>query len=609
MAERDSGSIAMHQMPFGAEVQRDRSVAFRIYAPAADRIRLQIEGKSETLSMIPESSGWHRLSTSEASPGTRYVFVLPSGLSVPDPASRYQPCDVSGPSEVVDPCAFKWRCTGWKGRAWEEAVLYELHVGTFTSEGTFASAMPKLKHLAALGITGIELMCLADFPGNRNWGYDGVLLYAPDSAYGRPEDMKAFIDAAHSNGIMVVLDVVYNHFGPEGNYLPDYFPQVCSPVHTTPWGRAFNFDGPGSIEVREFIIHNALYWIEEFQVDGLRLDASHAMIDEGPKHVLDELRDRIVATAKGRHVHLILEHEQNTSQRLTRDPQGVALSYTAQWNHDITHLLAAVLGKSCEERQSDDGGETDKLCRALARGFVIAAEEMHKKLDDRVPPTAFVAFVQTHDLIGNRIFGDRLNSIVSADALRAISAILLLSPQVPLLFMGQEWGASTPFPFFCDYHGDLADAVRQGRCDQLTKQDPAPSREELARAPDPQADSTMRSAQLKWNELEKEEHADWFRWHQRILRVRAQKIIPSLAELTRTCGQYEVLGPGVFRVVWELGSRRQLTLWANLCATATEMRSSPDGREIWVEGSHQDAKAGPWSVRWSITDSRMEHAC
>lgn len=605
--ESQDSTTHVYSMPFGAEVQSD-SVAFRIFAPAAPYMRLSIEGRPELVSMQAEGNGWHRATVGRVGAGLRYRFVLPDGTAVPDPASRFQPRDIDGPSEVIDPTSFLWRCNTWKGRPWEEAILYELHVGTFTPEGTFASAIGKLDYLAQLGVTGIELMCVADFAGNRNWGYDGALLYAPDSAYGRPEDMKAFIDASHMRGIMVILDVVYNHFGPEGNYLPSYFPQISSARHATPWGQGLNFDGAGSHEVRELIVQNALYWIEEFQVDGLRLDASHAMIDEGPKHILDELRERVVTAAGDRQVHLILEHEQNISRRLVRNSEGVPLSYTAQWNHDITHLLAAVLGKSCDERRQDDGGETDKLGRALARGFVIAAEESGRHdLDQRVPPMGFIAFIQTHDLIGNRIFGDRLNCIAAPEAVKAIAAIALLSPQIPLLFMGQEWAASTPFPFFCDYHGELADAVRKGRCDQLAKQDPAPTTDELARAPDPQADSTLRSAQLRWSELNEERHAEWLRWYREILQVRLREVIPLLGGLPRTCDEYEVHGPGVLTVNWRLHGGNRLHLGANLCSMPTGTLKPQPGKEIWSEGAQTETGTAPWSVRWSI--ERTEEFC
>ena len=593
-------SARVHRMPFGAEVQARGAVRFRIFAPGVDSLQLQLNEASPLRPLESEKNGWRSLTTADASAGTRYRFVLPDGTRVPDPASRFQPEDVHGPSEVIDPAAYLWRCTEWTTHAWEESVLYELHVGTFTSEGTFQSALKRLDHLAELGVTGIELMALADFAGNRNWGYDDVLLYAPDSAYGRPEDMKAFIDGAHARGMMIILDVVYSHFGPEGNYLSRYFPQLCSDRHTTPWGPALNFDGPGSGEVREFIIQNALYWLEEFQIDGLRLDASHEIIDEGPTHLLDELRERIKVAVGERRVHLVLEHEQNISERLERDGNGLAVGYTAQWNHDITHLLAALLGKSCEQRRDDDGGETDKLGRALARGFVIAADESGKALVRNVPPAAFIAFIQTHDLIGNRVFGDRIHGLTSTEAERAIAAILLLSPQVPLLFMGQEWAASTPFPYFCDYHGSLADAVRRGRCEQLQKQDPAPSADELSRAPDPQAESTFRSAQLRWEESEHGIHSEWLAWYKRILAVRREQIIPLLSGLSKTSGEYQVISAGLLRVSWELRAGKRLHLAANLCATETENFPETKGEVIWIEGSQQGTKAGPWSVRWSI---------
>ncbi len=599
-------------MPFGTEVRDDGSVVFRLFGPAVDTVRVKLDGVAEPIPAASGGDGWHVLTTSEAKAGTQYCFVLPDGSEVPDPASRYQPRDVHGPSEVIDPAAYAWRDEGWKGRRWEEAVLYELHVGTFTAEGTFRAAIQRLDHLAELGVTGIELMCLSDFAGNRNWGYDGVLLYAPDSAYGRPEDVKAFIDEAHARKMMVILDVVYNHFGPEGNYISRYFPQVCGHRHQdTPWGGALNFDGQGSSEVREFIIHNALYWVEEFHVDGLRIDASHAMIDESPRHVLDELKDRVQDAAGDRIVHLILESEGNIAERLTRDSCGRLKGYTAQWNHDITHLLAAVLGRSCEERREDDQGETERLGKAISRGFVIAAEEKGcVELERQVPPTAFVAFIQTHDLIGNRIFGDRIFEIASPESVRAIAAIYLLLPQIPMIFMGEEWAASSPFPFFCDYHGELADAVRQGRCDQLSKQDPAPSAEEMKRAPDPQAEETLRSAQLRWEELQEAGHAERFEWYKSVLRVRQRHVVPVLKDLKGACGRFEVVAPGALTAAWDLAEGVRLHLAANLCGEGAGgfgvagFGAAGFGeamREvIWMEGSEDNGTLGPWAVRWSI---------
>ena len=590
-------TASQHLMPFGTQILPDGSVLFNLFAPAQPSVNLKLAHLDHPLPMAAQPDGWHTLTTADARPGTRYTYLLPDTTEAPDPASRFQPEDVHGPSEVIDPSAFIWTDDAWRGRPWNEAILYELHIGTFTPEGNFPAATLRLDHLAALGITAIELMCIDEFPGNRNWGYDGVLPFAPDSAYGRPEEAKAFINRAHDLGLMVLLDVVYNHFGPEGNYLPKFLPNLSSDRHHTPWGQALNFDGPGSQPVRDLILHNAVYWVQEFHFDGLRLDASHAMIDESPHHILDELRECIQQTADQRYVHLILENEINIAGRLARDAEGRPSGYTAQWNHDITHLLSAVMGKPCDQRQQDDAGETERLGKALAFGFVIALDEQGGLTEAlRVPPTAYIAFIQTHDLIGNRIFGDRIDQTVSPEAVKAIASICLLLPQVPMLFMGEEWAASTPFPYFCDYHGDLAEAVRKGRCDQLSKQDPAPSPDELRRAPDPQAESTLRSAQLQWSETTQGEHAERLAWYTRLLHLRTRRIVPLLAGLTETCGHYEVHGPGALAVHWTLAHGARLHLTTNLCASTHTPVPPQPGELLYQQGTPN----APWSVTWTL---------
>ncbi len=590
-------------MRFGAELTDAGGVRFRLFAPAVTGVDVVLGGGREgVFSMEPDGSGWYELLTEAAGAGTWYKFRLPDGSEVPDPASRFQPEDVHGPSEVVDGAAHVWNDGGWRGRPWSAAVLYELHIGTFTPDGTFNSAIARLDHLAELGVTAIELMCVADFAGLYNWGYDGVLLYAPDSAYGRPEEMKEFVEAAHARGIMVILDVVYNHFGPEGNYISKYFPQMCSDRHCTPWGQAFNFDGEGSEQVRELIVQNALYWIEEFHLDGLRLDAAHAMIDTSPKHILEELAERVKALAGDRIVHLILENEDNIASRLVRDGEGRVTDFTAQWNHDITHLLGASMAKRCSERDGDEGGETERLGRALAEGFVIAAQEKGKATpESRVPPTAFVAFTQTHDLVGNRIAGERVSSVASEQAAQAIASVCLLLPQIPMLFMGEEWGASTPFPYFCDYHGDLAEAVRKGRCEQLSNQEPKPDPKELERAPDPQSEATFRSAKLRWEEIEQEPHAGWLELYTRLLRVRRDLVAPLLPKLTETCGTYKVVAPGAVTVEWTFPGGARLSLEANLCDTPTAGFHAAADEVIFEQGSGAaNGGLGPWSVRWRL---------
>ena len=408
--------------------------------PRLSASRLEIEGGTSPLQLDPLDDGWHELIARNIACRARYRFVLSDGMRVPDPASRFQPDDVHGPSELIDPRAWHWNDDAWKGRPWEEAVLYELHLGAFTPDGTFRAAIDKLDHLAELGITALEIMPVADFPGKRNWGYDGVLPFAPDSSYGRPDDFKALIEAAHARGMMVLLDVVYNHFGPDGNYLSLYAPQFFTERHKTPWGAAINYDGPSSRPVREFFIHNALYWLEEFHLDGLRLDAVHAIIDDSPVDILQELAERVQSTDFGRSVRLVLENEKNQARRLMRESDGRPRWYTAQWNDDVHHVLHTAATGESHTYYGPYLGDTSKLGRALAEGFVRERGESSGHL----PPTAFIAFIQNHDQIGNRAVGDRLPCAASQAPVGAVAAVYLLLPQIPMLFMGEEWGADSP---------------------------------------------------------------------------------------------------------------------------------------------------------------------
>lgn len=593
---------SVHRMPFGAELRED-GVRFRLFAPNARAIRLALdEQRPDTPALRPMQAmgdGWHELFVEGAGAGTRYRFVLPDGFRVPDPASRFQPEGVHRASEVVDPASFHWSDDDWQGRSWDEAVLYELHVGAFTPEGTFRAAIDKLDHLASLGVTAVELMCVNGFAGQRSWGYDGVLLYAPDETYGRPEDLKAFVDAAHGRGLMVILDVVYNHFGAEGNYLPRYFPQIFSSKHMTAWGPGLNFDGPQSAEVRELILQNAVYWIEEFHMDGLRLDASHAMIDTSEHPILVELAERVRGCAGERRPSLILESERCVSGLLPKTSKETAWYYNAQWNHAIDHLLGLAMAGEC--RPGDEGAvhEIEELGRAATEGFggdgkdpadLAAAEE--------IPPGAFVSFVQTHDLVGNRASGERIHALASPEAVRAIAAIYLLLPQTPMLFMGEEWGATAPFPFFSDFGGELAEAVRRGRCEQLAKT--GASDEELARAPDPQAESTFLSAKLNWQEPEEAEHAARVEWYRRVLAARRERLLPLLDRLGHD-RSYRVLGPGRLEASWELKNGGRLRLAANLCRQPGSGFHVGSGTVLWREGEQVDDETlGAWAVRWTI---------
>ena len=590
-----------HALPFGAELVPEGGVRFRFFAPGAKSVRLVIEGR-DALAMQADGHGWHELLVGDAGAGARYLYELPDGMRVPDPVSRFQPEDVAGHSEVVDPGAYGWGDRAWQGRPWAEVVLYELHVGAFTPEGTLAAAVGKLDHLVSLGVTGIELMTLSDFAGRWNWGYDSVLLYAPDSAYGRPDDLKAFVDAAHARGIAVVLDVVYNHFGPEGNYLPRYFPEILSKKHTTAWGPALNFDGECSEQVRELVIENALYWIDEYNVDGLRLDATHAMVDTSERPILKELASRVQAFAGKRHVHLVLENENNIARLLTRKAGGAVDCYTAQWNHDIDHLLGAGFMGGMDERAQDDKGETERLGKALSEGFVIAAQEHKEEYEAgcHVPPNAFVSFLQSHDLVGNRIFGERVTSLLAPEVVRALVAVALLLPQTPMLFMGEEWGATSAFPYFCDFKGDLGVAVQKGRCEQISKL-PGVSQEDLKNAPDPQAERTFRSAGLKWKELGEPEHRAWMELYQGLLRVRRERVVPLLRGLGERCGTYRVVGPGRLAMEWKLAGERWLRVEANLWHEARGGFPPVRGEVIWREGEVGDGDGlGAWGVRWSV---------
>jgi malto-oligosyltrehalose trehalohydrolase/4-alpha-glucanotransferase len=592
-------------MPFGAEVQPDGRVRFRLWGPSHERIGLELDGETP-VPMQAIGEGWHELVTDRASPGTRYRFVLPDGLHVPDPASRHQPVDVHGPSEVIDPTAYLWGDGEWKGRPWEEAVVYELHVGTFTEEGTFRAAIARLDHLVDLGVTAIEIMPIADFPGTRNWGYDGVLPFAPALAYGRPEDLKALVDAAHARKLMVMLDVVYNHFGPEGNYLHAIACETFTDRHETPWGAAINMDGPDSGPVRAFFIHNALSWIEEYHLDGLRLDAVHAILDDSQKHLLEELAEQARAAAPDRPIHLVLENEENQASRLARDQRGRPRWYSAQWNDDVHHVLHVAASGEDKGYYGDYLGDTDKLGRALAEGFAFQGELMPYRGHPRgeasatLPPTAFVGFIQNHDQVGNRAFGDRLTSFAAAEAVRAVAAVYLLLPQIPMMFMGEEWAAAQPFPFFCDFGPELADAVRKGRREEFARfpefQDP----EVRARIPDPTAEETFRSAKLDWHALTQSPHTEWLDWYRRVIATRHAQIVPRLAGI-RAGGRYEVIGDSAVVVHWALDDGHMLVLAANLSARPVQGFATDPGMVIWQEGeAGPDGMFAAWTVRWTI---------
>ena len=600
----------LHTMPFGAECLADGRVRFRLWAPKAREVGLCM-GEAKRGGSLPMQrvAGWFELVTDQAGAGMRYKFQIDGGPEVPDPASRLQPQDVQGPSEVVDAASFEWEDQEWGGRSWEEAIIYEVHVGTFTPEGTFAAVENRLDYLAELGFTAVELMPVADFPGKWNWGYDGVLLFAPDSQYGWPDDLKRLIQAAHRKGLMVFLDVVYNHFGPEGNYLRTYAPQFFTDRHQTPWGEAINFDGPDSSVVRDFFVHNALYWLTEYHFDGLRLDAVHAMVDDSTPDILTELASRVRTVIEPqRHVHLVLENDNNTARYLRPNPAGKAELYNAQWNDDIHHAMhVAVTGEKDGYYADHADCPVQRLGRCLAEGFDYQGQVSSFRQGARrgeasrgLPPTAFVSFLQNHDQIGNRGFGERILRVADSRAVKAAMTIVLLSPSPPLLFMGEEFGAETPFPFFCDFGPDLAKAVTEGRRNEFSQfarfRDPA-ARSQI---PDPNAESTFQAAKLDWSSATEPQHRSWMGFYRKLLETRKREIVPLAAEILAGQTTFEPWGQRGLLVNWLVNSRSGLTLIANLGNEELPEAPRPIGKLVFAsDESVTPALESGWVPAWS----------
>lgn len=593
-----------HEMPFGTQMAQ-QGVRFRLWAPGCAQVMLCLEGEKHEpmLAMLAQGDGWFELDVAHAGPGTRYRFEVKDGLRVPDPAARYNPDDVHGASTVIDPTAFPWQDAAWRGRPWEEAVVYELHVGTFSPEGTFAGVMQRLDYLVELGVTAIELMPVADFPGARNWGYDGVLPFAPDSRYGQPEDLKALIQAAHAKGLMVLLDVVYNHFGPEGNYLYVYAKKFFTERHHTPWGAAINFDGEDSRTVRDFFIHNALYWLQEYHFDGLRLDAVHAIIDDSAQHILSELAQQVHARMGAeRHVHLILENDANQARFLG------PTQYVAQWNDDIHHALHVLASGEKDGYYADYADQPlHYLGRCLTEGFAYQGDasayregEMRGEPSAHLAPQAFVSFLQCHDQVGNRAFGERITAIAPPEAVRAAAAVYLLAPNIPMLFMGEEFGAATPFQFFCDFGDELRDAVTQGRRREFGKFARFADVATLATIPDPNLEQTFLNSKLDWDSMRHEPHGAWLAYYQALLQLRREMIVPHLRGMRGHAGTFDVFAPTGLRVTWRLGDGATLRLLANFSAGSIQADALPGISLFTTSITDSKGRLGPWSVQWAI---------
>jgi len=503
---------------------------FRVWAPTAEIVELVLEGDltdRPPIQMCRAAAGVFAARVPGTGPGTRYRYRLDGRGPFPDPASRYQPEGVHGPSEVIDPTAFAWTDADWKGVDAAALAIYELHVGTFTREGTFAAAARLLPKLADLGVTAVELMPLADFAGGRGWGYDGVSLYAPARCYGHPDDLRGLVDAAHRLGLAVLLDAVYNHLGPDGNYLSQFSAFYFSTTHQTSWGIGPNFDGDHSDQVEDFFIENALHWVHEYHIDGLRLDATHALVDEGERHFLAVLTDRVHAAGAGlgRRTLVIAEDERNLAA-LVRPAAAGGFGLDAVWADDLHHQVRRALTGEKDGYYADYTGSAADIAATLRQGWYYCGQDtLRKRVPRGTDPAGldaqcFVICIQNHDQIGNRAFGERLNHQVDQAAYRAASALLLTAPQTPLLFMGQEWAASSPFLYFTDHKPELGVLVTEGRRREFRHFTAFTDPHVRNRIPDPQATATFWASKLKWDERDREPHAGTLRLYRDLLRLR-----------------------------------------------------------------------------------------
>ncbi len=543
---------AIQPLRWGAESRGDGQTRFRLWAPSVQSLDLDLQDQGRQ-AMQADEGGWWELVT-QAPPGTRYRFVLPNGLGVPDPASRRQDGGVHGWSVVVGADRYEWKNTGWPGRPWHEAVIYEAHLGLL---GGFNGLRERLPELRDLGVTVIEVMPIAEFPGARNWGYDGTLPYSPERCYGTPDELKRLIDEAHGHGLCMMLDVVYNHFGPDGSYISNY----CQPFFTedmhTPWGAAIDFRKP---EVMDYFAGNALYWLNEYRFDGLRFDAMHAIM---PQEALFALERAIRGGVEpGRDIALVLEHEDNAAHFLRRGPGEPG--YDAMWADDFHHCMHVLLTGETASYYIDYDHPTERLARALTEGFAYQGEISRRRGRPRgepskgLPTTAFVMHLQNHDQVGNRARGERLPALTSPEKLRAATALLLLSPFIPLIFMGDEWATEAPFLFFVDHHQELADLVRKGRAKEFgigVAENPAEAEEHDA-IPDPNAPETFDASHVKPTDPAMRE------LYQHLLRLRRENVVPGIpGAQPLAC---DVLAEGAVAARWRLGNGAELAILMNL---------------------------------------------
>ncbi|HVU35591.1 MAG TPA: malto-oligosyltrehalose trehalohydrolase [Opitutaceae bacterium] len=562
--------------PVGA-LPTEAGVVYRVWAPDHDGVRAAIGGGNEPsrrVALEHEGDGYFVGLDPEGRAGDLYHFEV-GNARVPDPASRFQPLGVEGPSQVVDPRSYDWVTRGWRSPPWRGRVVYELHVGTFTAAGTYRAAIERLDDLVDLGVNTIELMPVADFAGDRNWGYDGVMLFAPARCYGKPDDLRALVDAAHERDLAVVLDVVYNHLGPVGNVLGRYSQFYLHPSRSNPWGQSLNFDGTNAAPVRQFFLQNACQWLDEYRIDGLRLDALHAIEDSSPKSIVAE----IAAAVHVRGGFVIGEDERNDVVAITpRTEDGWGLD--AVWSDDFHHTLRVALTGQREAHFGSYHGMPAEWRTTVRDGWLFHGQmfphwQRPRGTDaSHVPPERFVFCISNHDQVGNRPLGDRLHDVVSPAAYRAVSMLLCLSPYTPMLFMGQEWAAGTAFPYFTDHPGEIGQKIREGRLSEYASKNAVYSDDVLARMPDPQASETFRAAKLDWRERSAPDHASVLALYRECLRLRAAE--PVFQSPPRGTWRVDLAGPDVLAIRWGAPDRD----WLLLFALATPDERIVDGSRV-----------------------------
>jgi maltooligosyltrehalose trehalohydrolase len=585
------------RLPIGAELSTSTTAHVRVWAPRAERVDVVLEKDGRAVSLAAESDGYHGGIVEDAPAGTRYRLRLDGDRPLPDPASRFQPEGPHGPSCVIDPTRFAWTDSAWGGVCLERQVIYEMHIGTFTHEGTWQAATHELAELARVGITVIELMPVADFPGRFGWGYDGVDLFAPTRLYGEPDDFRRFVDRAHALGLGVILDVVYNHLGPDGNYLKQFSEHYFTDRYPNDWGEAINFDGEHASHVREFFLANAAYWIDEYHLDGLRLDATQQIYDSSPDHILTAIARRVRAAAGPRSTLLVAENEPQDA-RLVRPLEAGGYGIDAVWNDDFHHTAVVALTGLNAAYYSDYLGRPQEFVSALKWGYLYQGQRYRWQKKRRgtptfgLPPAKFVTFIQNHDQIANSARGHRRHLLTSPGRYKAMTALMLLGPGTPMLFQGQEFGASAPFLYFADHKPELARLVRHGRADFL-RQFPALAAPEIqARLPDPADIATFQQSKLDLSERER--HGEVYALHTDLLSIRRDDAVFAAQRAGGLDGA--VLALEAFVIRYFGGDAGDRLLLVNL------------GRELSIDPAPEPLLAPPagarWTVQWSSEDPR-----